>query len=136
MDVRLAVLADAANVTTEGKLNILGIFNALGAASFPVSHPQLHLVMQFEASRAEEGKTKQIEIQLADGDGNKLFAINASLVVPHGAPGGPIRMNHILGLNGVRFPKPGDYAFNILIGDDHKAAVDLKLIETKPPASA
>ena len=139
MDVTLALLADGANVTQDGKLNILGVFNALGAANFPATHPQMYLVMRFEASRAEEGKSKNIEIQLADGDGNKLFGVATTLVVPPGVPGQPIRMNHILALNGVRFPKAGDYVFNILVGDDQKAAIDLKLLEAKleqrPPRS-
>jgi len=131
MDVTFAVLADGANVTQDGKLNILGIFNALGASQFPAVHPQMFLVMRFEATRAEEGKTKKIEIQLADGDGGKLFTVGANLVVPTGTPGSAIRMNHILGMNGVQFPRPGDYVFNVLVGDDQKAAVDLKLVEAK-----
>ena len=131
MEVSLGVLADAANVSQDGKLNILGIFNALGAATFPATHPSMNLVVCFEATRAEEGKTKKIEIQLADGDGQKLFTINTQLVVPPGTPGTPIRMNHILALNGIRFPKAGDYVFNVLIGDDQKAAVGLKLLEAK-----
>lgn len=131
MDVTLALLADGANVTQDGKLNILGVFNALGAVTFPAAHPQMYLVMRFEATRAEEGKTKQVEIQLADSDGSKLFGVVTTLVVPQGVPGQPIRMNHILALNGVRFPKSGDYVFNILVGDDQKAAVDLRLVEAK-----
>lgn len=139
MEISLALLADGANASQDGKLNILGIFNSLAAQSFPAVHPQLHLVLQFEATRAEEGKTKQIEIQLADGDGAKLFNIGAQLVVPNGLPGQRIRMNHILALNGIRFPKPGDYVFNVLIGGDQRAAVDLRLHEAKleqrvPPA--
>lgn len=131
MDITLALLADGANVTQEGKLNILGVFNTLGAVTFPATHPQMFLVLRFEATRAEEGKNKQLEIQLADGDGNKLIALNANLVVPQGVPGMPIRMDHILGLHGVRFPKPGDYVFNVLIGGDQRAAVQLKLMEAK-----
>lgn len=138
MEVTLALLADAANVSTDGKLNILGVFNALGGTSFPVVHPQIALVLRFEATRAEEGKTRQIELQLADGDGQKMFKIGAQLVIPQGAPGSPIRLNHILMLHGIQFPKPGDYVFNILVGDDQKAAIDLKLVEVKqqpgPPA--
>lgn len=131
MEVSLGVLADGANVSQDGKLNILGIFNALGAAQFPATHPHMNLVLCFEATRAEEGKTKQVEIQLADGDGAKLFTITTQLVVPPGAPGSAIRMNHILALNGIRFPKAGDYVFNVLIGDDQKAAVGLKLVEAR-----
>lgn len=133
MDVKFAMLADAANVTADGKLNILGMFNALQAPSFPCAHPQMCLVLRFEASRAEEGKTRTIEIQLSDSDGAKVFSINASLLVPHGKSGMPIRIDHILAMNGVRFPKPGDYVFNVLIGDDQKAAVDLKLLQVTPP---
>jgi hypothetical protein len=131
MEVSLALLADCANVSQDGKLNIMGVFNMLGASSYPVAHPQMYLVLCFEATRAEEGKTKPVEIQLADSDGNKLFALNLNLVVPQGLPGAPIRMNHILALNGTRFPKPGDYAFNVLIADDQKATVELKLVEAK-----
>jgi hypothetical protein len=134
MEVTLALLADAANVSTDGKLNIIGVFNALGGTSFPVVQPQMALVLRFEATRAEEGRTRPIEIQLADGDGRKLFKIDAQLVVPQGAPGTPIRLNHILMLHGIQFPKPGDYVFNILVGDDQKAAVDLRLVEVKPHA--
>jgi uncharacterized protein DUF6941 len=131
MEVTLAVLADGANVTQDGKLNILGVFHALGASSYPATHPQMFLVVCFEADRSEEGKNKKVEIQLADEDGNRLFAVSAAAIVPTGPPGQVIRMNQILALNNVRFPKAGDYVFNILIGDDHKAAVELKLVEAK-----
>ncbi len=135
MDVTLALLADAANVSADGKLNILGIFNALGAHSFPVVHPQMALVLRFEASRAEEGKGRQIELQLADNDGQKLFKIGAQLAVPTGAPPGtPIRLNHILMLNNIQFPKPGDYVFSVLVGDDEKASIDLKIVEVRQPS--
>ncbi len=137
MDVTLALLADGANVSADGKLNILGIFNALGAHNFPVVHPQMALVLRFEASRAEEGKSRQIELQLADSDGKKMFKIGAQLMVPTGAPpGAPIRLNHILMLHNIQFPKPGDYMFSILVGDDEKASVDLRIVEVRqqPPA--
>jgi len=134
MDVTLALLADAANVSQDGKLNIMGIFNALGAQQFPVVHPQMALVLRFEASRAEEGKQRQVELQLADMDGTKLFKIGAQLMVPTGSPAGqPIRLNHILMLNNVQFEKPGDYMFSVLVNDDEKASIDLKIVEVKQP---
>ncbi len=133
MDVTLALLADAANVSSDGKLNILGIFNALGASAFPVVHPQMALVLRFEATRAEGGKARQVELQLADSDGQKLFQISAQLMIPTGAPGAPIRLNHILMLNNIQFPRAGDYVFNILVGDDQKAGIELRIVEVKQP---
>jgi len=133
MECTLALLADGANVTPDGKLNVLGVFNALGAAKYPVTHPQMFLVVRLETSNAESGMQKKVEIQLSDEDGKKLFAINANLTVPKGSPGAPIRMNHILALNGIQFQKPGNYAFNVFVNGDIKAAVDLKLFQAKQP---
>jgi hypothetical protein len=35
-------------------------------------------------------------------------------------------------LNNIQFPKAGDYVFNVLVGDDQKAAIDLRLVEVRP----
>ena len=40
MEVKVALLADGANVSREGKLNLLGIFDTLFARSFPTTHPR------------------------------------------------------------------------------------------------
>ena len=102
----------------DGKLNILGVFNALGAATFPATHLRCTRSCASKRRAPKSGKTKQIEIHLADSDGNKLFTVATTLVVPQGTPGSPIRLNHILALNGIRFDRAGDYVFNVLIGDD------------------
>lgn len=65
MKIIFSVLADAANITREGKLNILGIFDSIQAQQFPVTHPpQRQLVMRFEGDRAEAGKSKKAEVPL------------------------------------------------------------------------
>ena len=87
MDVTLALLADSANVSQEGKLNILGSFNNVNSAVFPCVHPQMVLVMRFEASRAEIGQSKQLEIRLMDPDGSTLGSVTGSFDVPDAPPG-------------------------------------------------
>jgi hypothetical protein len=64
MKIIFSVLADSANITREGKLNILGIFDSIQVQQFPVTHPQMQLVMRFEADRAEAGKSKKAEVPL------------------------------------------------------------------------
>jgi hypothetical protein len=49
MHVNLAVLCDAANVSREGKLNILGEFDSIHASSFPLTYPTMVLVVRMEA---------------------------------------------------------------------------------------
>lgn len=53
MQVPLAVLADYANVTADGKLNIMGIFDIIYAPQVSFVHPQMQLVMKL---RTDIGK--------------------------------------------------------------------------------
>ena len=134
MDVTFAVIADAANLSREGKLNLLGIFNVLHAAQFPAVHPQMSLVLTLEATAAEMGQTKAVEVQLVDPDGKSLGAASGRLVVPTGEAGYPVQLNHILPLAGVRFARPGDHAFHILINGETKTRVPL-LVRPIPPTA-
>jgi hypothetical protein len=81
MKITLAVLADYANITREGKLNILGIFDAINTQDFPVTHPQMQLVMRFEADVSEAGKAKKLEIKLMDDDGRTVCVLNGSFTL-------------------------------------------------------
>ena len=132
MDVTLALLADSANISREGKLNLLGIFHAIFIKSFPAVHPSMHLVMNFEASNLESGRTKEIEVVFSGPDGNKLGSIAGKFVVPKGEAGYPIQWGHIISLPPIKFDKPGDYAFNIMIGGEHrKPGVPLRVMPAK-----
>lgn len=129
MEVKHALLADYANVSREGKLNVLGIFTQIFAQNFPVVHAQLHLIVPWQATRAESGKAKKFEIQLIDEDGKKLFSVGSELVIPDGKPGKAISGNQIMAFNGIKFEKPGQYAFHILINDDQKTSVSFDVIQ-------
>jgi hypothetical protein len=129
MRVTLAVLADYANITREGKLNILGIFDVIHVQDFPVTHPQMQLVMRFEADLSEAGKTKRLEIQLMDEDGKRLFVLGGEFTLGPGQPGEVIGTNQILTINMMKFEAPGNHEFKILINDELKAEVPLKVIK-------
>lgn len=132
MDVKLILLADAANVAIGGKLNITGIFNAIGAKTFPTVWPQMQVVIILEADATEQGQTKTVEVQLTGPDGQKVLALGGKVAVPKGEPGYPIETNHILGLSGVKFEQPGDYRFTVLINGDPKGRAPLRVREVKP----
>ncbi len=128
----MAVLADYANITREGKLNILGIFDVIHVQNFPVTHPQMQLVMRFEADLSEAGKTKRLEIQLMDEDGKRLFVLGGEFTPGPGQPGEVIGTNQILTINMMKFEAPGNYEFKILINDELKAEVPLKVVKHNP----
>ena len=134
MKITLAVLADYANITREGKLNILGIFDVIHAQNFPITHPQMQLVMRFEADIAEEGKSKKLEIKLMDDDGKTLFVLNGGFTLGQGQAGETMISNQILTINMMKFENPGNHEFKILINDELKAEVPLKVVQYNPPS--
>jgi hypothetical protein len=58
MHISFAVFADAANLSQEGKLNILGVFDALQVAILPTIHPRTHFVVRLKASGDDVGQHK------------------------------------------------------------------------------
>ena len=56
MHISFAVFADAANLSQEGKLNVLGVFDAVQVASFPSVHPRTHLVVRLKGDSDDIGK--------------------------------------------------------------------------------
>jgi hypothetical protein len=131
MKVSLALLADAANVSREGKLNILGVFDRIHAKSFPVVHAQMKLVIRLEASPAEIGSKHNVEIKLLSENGEAVLGIKGQVELRGAPPGHPLRMDQVVSMNNVRFKTPGHYEFAILIDNDQKATVPLVVSEIR-----
>jgi hypothetical protein len=58
MHISFAVFADAANLSQEGKLNILGVFDAVQVAGLPTIHPRTHFVVRLKANGDDTGSHK------------------------------------------------------------------------------
>ena len=123
----LALLADYANVTKEGKLNLLGLFDRINAPNLPWTHPQMQLVLSLEATPAEWDSSKNVEIKLLDADGKPKLTIGSDLKVPRGQSGRNVIVNSIIAINNLRFDTEGDYAFHILVGGDDKKTIPLRV---------
>ncbi len=130
MDVTLAVLADYANVSQDGKLNIMGIFQEVNPSEIPFVLPQMYLVLSLTAGPAEVGLARNIRIPLLNSDGQEILSLHAQMRIPSSRRSGSrVLVNEAIGLAGLTFPQAGDYAFHILIGDDDKATVPLHVNE-------
>ncbi len=55
MHVSFALFADAANISQEGKLNVLGVFDAVQVGQTPAVHPRAHLVVRLKATPRDVG---------------------------------------------------------------------------------
>lgn len=55
MHISFAVFADGANLSQEGKLNVLGVFDALAVGGFPSVHPRTHFVVRLKGNVEDTG---------------------------------------------------------------------------------
>ncbi|HUP00880.1 MAG TPA: hypothetical protein VM737_05085 [Gemmatimonadota bacterium] len=130
MEVTLGVCCDAANVSREGKLNLLGIFNSIHAAEYPCTHPHLALVLRVEARIGEEG-LHPLEIKLADEDGKEIFKLNGQVSLQGAQPGRPMTAQTIMDMNNLQLPRPGTYSFEIFIDNRHARSVAIHALEAE-----
>jgi hypothetical protein len=132
MDVNFAVLADYANITQEGKLNILGIFDIINAPAFPFALPIFYVVVSYASTAAEFGTTKKAEIVLCDEDGNELLRLPQDLQIIRPTRTGTVATtNQIAGIVGLPFQKSGDYQFEISVNGDTKRTISLRINDIK-----
>ena len=126
MEIDLALLADAATIDGSGKLNILGIFDRLGTAAFPTRHPRMALVLRFSAGVHEVGK-HEIGIVLKAPDGSEVVRIDGemNLAAGPGQVSSGVLVPHVLNLDGLVFPAPGRYAFDVIVDGEHHVAIPL-----------
>jgi hypothetical protein len=127
MNVTLALLADAANVSQEGKLNILGAFANINAVKFPARHPEMQLVLRFEASPAEAETNKRLEVKVIDEDGQAVGGFGGEFTVAPAISGQRIRMQTVMRITDAIFPKPGDYTFAVIVDGKTEYEVPLSL---------
>lgn len=113
----MAVLADEANVSQEGKLNLMGIFDRIAAATFPVVHPKMVFAFRVEAEFADSGRPYAVRITLEDEDGGVLFEASGDMTAPLVPPGEYATANQLFSLVGVQFPHAGLYRFVVRLGD-------------------
>lgn len=128
MKVRFAVLADYSNVTQEGKINILGVFDVIHALQFPAVHSEMQLVMRFEADISERNHQKDVEVRLIDERGEQLLDLRGRIAVGDTIAGTLLFYTQVLVLRNVSFPREGDYQFDIYIDSVRNHSTPLKVV--------
>jgi hypothetical protein len=113
----MAFLADEANVSQEGKLNVLGIFDRIAAPSFPTLHPRMVFAFRVQAEYADAGRPFEVRVRLMDEDGGIVFEANGEITPPQIEPGGFSTANQVFTLVGIQFTQPGMYKFVVNVGD-------------------
>ncbi len=113
MHVQLAVLADAANLSQEGKLNITGVFDRINAPVVPVLYPLMVFVARVRIS-AGDGSEVKLRFRIVDEEGN-LVAPEVAIRADVGTQGDGEMANLplILPIVGAVFKEFGTYSFEL-----------------------
>lgn len=80
MHVSFALFADAANLSQEGKLNILGVFDAVHVHQFPALHPRATIVVRLKGSAVDVG-THPMTLRWRNPKGTELWSSSADLAI-------------------------------------------------------
>lgn len=116
MHVSFALFADAANISQEGKLNILGVFDAVHVGQIPALHPRATFVIRIKATPADAG-AHQMSLRWLNPRGTELWGSEAQLEVGTAPPGTTeLDMPVILQLD-LPLDMIGDYRMAIKVGD-------------------
>lgn len=86
MHVSFALFADAANISQEGKLNILGVFDALQVAQLPTVHPRATMVVRIKALPDDVGR-HTLAFSWLSPSGDEMWGSSGQLEVGTPPPG-------------------------------------------------
>lgn len=114
MKIPVAFLADEANISQDGKLNVLGIFDRIGAASFPTVHAKMVFGFRVQTGYGDAGRAFAVRVRMVDEDGAALFEAGGEMVAPPVPPGELSTTSQVFTLVGVQFDQPGTYKFLVL----------------------
>lgn len=120
MHVSFALFADAANISQEGKLNILGVFDAVHAGQLPALHPRATFVVRIKARPADAGD-HPITLRWLNPRGAELWVSDAELSIAAPPPGTTeLDMPVIVQLD-LPLDITGDYRMIVELGREQRA---------------
>jgi hypothetical protein len=135
MHLRFAAVCDEAHATPEGKLELHGVYHDLAAPGFPAKQDRLVLVMVLEWAREDHGRFR-FRADLEDEDGKPSLTVEGETEVRTPADGSPpSRSQVIMPMEGVVFPRPGQYVFRVKVKGETLEGPGIFLMEVPEEAA-
>lgn len=138
MHISFAVFADGANLSQEGKLNVLGVFDALAVGGFPSVHPRTHFVVRLKGT-AEDTGAHRLSFAWVNPDGETLWSSDGELNVAPG-PNPAFEMDlPIIAVIDLPLNQAGSYSMQVSLDGEFVAEVKLHVssaaqVVMPPPA--
>jgi hypothetical protein len=133
MKVEIFTVCDAATSDSGGKLNVLGSFDRINAASVPVTHPLCALAIKMRFERLEEGQ-KRVRISFMDSDGKPVMpTLDAATQVMFPPDEPSVTACLVLQIQQLKLPNFGEYSIDLAIDGRHEASIPLFVREMPAP---
>ena len=124
MHISFAVFADGANLSQEGKLNVLGVFDALHVSGFPSLHPRTHFVVRLKGTVEDTG-AHTLTFSWVNPEGDTLWSSDGELNVAPG-PNPAMEMDlPIIAVIDLPLNLPGLYTMQVALDSVLTAEVRL-----------
>ena len=124
MHLSFAVFADAANLSQEGKLNVLGVFDALQVGGFPAVHPRATLVVRLKGGREDAG-SHSVRMQWINPRGQELWQSTGEIDI--GVPPNDVVELDLPLIAQIDLPLDGPGRYEMIVSVDDKVTTQLAL---------
>ena len=130
MHISFAVFADGANLSQEGKLNVLGVFDALQVGGFPALHPRTHFVLRLKGSIEDVGNHR-LTFRWLNPAGEELWSSDGELNVSPGANPTYEMDLPVIAVIDLPLNAPGLYTMRVAL--DGEPTADVRLFVSGAP---
>jgi len=125
-DIQSCLLCDDVRQERNGKFILIGLFDAIGAATFPLKYPRLFLVTRWCTG---EGEFTQKSVILKP---DQTTILVKGREIPVKLPNSERTATNVELLMNVEFDKPGTYWVEVSIDNTLKLRYPLRVNEVKP----
>lgn len=119
VDLILAVAADGANLSAEGKLNILGVFDVIHPPTpFPFVMPSLYLAFIIRVDAEDFDQAVEMRIIMTDEQHTEVAEVAGTLRMPPMVPERDwTTVAQVVGLGGPVFHRAGTHFIRFFLGN-------------------
>lgn len=125
MQLEYSFLCEAATVSADGKLSVLGIFNRIGFEQYPGRLHRLVLVIACKGGMQDFGM-HELDVRLMGPDGSNIVE-PLQMHIEIEPEGGSA--NVIGEYNGIDFREPGPHSFEVVLDGKHFTSLGLDVLQ-------
>ena len=126
MQLTICTFADDAQQGADGKLNVIGVHNAIAVESLP-GRVAAKLVLRFVLEPADHRVAQQVTLRLRRPDGSQMTDIKSDAFTYDVPDDAPVDLNQVLNLT-VQFEHEGHYVFDVEANGCHVGRAPLLVI--------